>query len=164
MSSAYTPRRLTDYQRGIMMNRNEMNRQRRDYAASRVSLITNYIDNGQATEPGQIQQTILNHMLYVFSCQEEDEQLSKTTRHKNARGFTAVDAEICSSICTQLLRKGSISEKQLNLLYQKAPKYHKQVPSEDWDVEEFKTEWLEQHPSSYTPPPPALEEYAFLEE
>lgn len=89
---------------------------------------------------------IIQHMTYVYSLQTNDEQADQTTKHKNKRGFSAVDATICCSIIQYVLRNEKISEKQYTLLCQKAKKYSKQLPDEDWDAFEYREEWLEANP------------------
>lgn len=96
---------------------------------------------------------IVIHMMYVFSRQEEDEQDAEWTRYKNKKGFTAVDAKICSSILTFALEKNRISFNQLRILFQKSEKYSKQKPTNDFDVYAFKENWLQRHPSPPSTPP-----------
>jgi hypothetical protein len=90
-------------------------------------------------------------MVYVFSHQTNDEQEVKYTRHKNARGFTAVDGEICSSIVIQIIKKQTITEKQKLLLFQKSEKYHKQEPPEDFDAFTYAMDWRAAHQEEEAP-------------
>ena len=88
---------------------------------------------------------IIRHMAFVFSRQEEDEQRAENTTHKNKRGFTAVDAKICSSILSYVFKFERISEKQENILVQKSMKYSKQLPDLSFNLIEFRDAWRERN-------------------
>ena len=59
--------------------------------------------------------------------QTADEQAAKVTSHDNGIGFTGVDAAFASSLAEQYLRRGSLSDKQMALVFKIMPKYHNQV-------------------------------------
>lgn len=105
----------------------------------------------------------IRHMSYVYSRQDVDEQEDKTTKVKNHRGFTAVDASVCSSILDYVMRHQRITEKQLGLLRMKAEKYTRQRPDEEFDTEEFRTEWLTRN-AVPEPTEPIPDRYLFEDE
>lgn len=55
------------------------------------------------------------------------EQSTGVTSADNGIGFNGIDSVILSSFAAQFERHGGLSEKQINLLLKKMPKYHKQV-------------------------------------
>ena len=59
--------------------------------------------------------------------QTADEQMAKTTSHDNGIGFSGCDAEFLSSLAEQYLRRGNLSDKQMNFVHRKMPKYAGQV-------------------------------------
>lgn len=59
--------------------------------------------------------------------QTSDEQAAKATSHDNGIGFTGVDAAFASSLAEQYLKRGSLSDKQMALVFKIMPKYHNQV-------------------------------------
>lgn len=63
----------------------------------------------------------------VYDNQTYDEKVIGATNHNNKIGFTGTDAEILTSFYTQYKKRGSLSEKQMALLFKKAKKYWKQV-------------------------------------
>lgn len=68
-----------------------------------------------------------NALLKIFEKQTEDEKLIEATTDHNGVGFTGVDAEILSSFAKQLKNKGYLSNKQMQLLSKKMPKYWNQI-------------------------------------
>lgn len=66
-------------------------------------------------------------LIKIFEYQTTEEQNMQATVENNGVGFTGIDAEILSSFANQYLKRGSLSEKQLNLLMRKMPKYWKQI-------------------------------------
>ena len=66
-------------------------------------------------------------LIRIYQCQTLDEQNSLSTKHYNGIGFTGVDGKILSSIAKQLLRYGRISDKQMNIVLKKMPKYWSQI-------------------------------------
>lgn len=63
----------------------------------------------------------------IYSAQTASEQASGQTHELNSVGFSGCDAEILSSFCEQLNRKGYLSHKQMALVYKKMPRYWKQL-------------------------------------
>jgi hypothetical protein len=59
--------------------------------------------------------------------QNESEKLSGATIDDNGIGFNGVDAELLSSFSRQVKTRGSLSNKQLGIVFKKMPKYHSQV-------------------------------------
>lgn len=63
--------------------------------------------------------------LYEF--QTEDEKSESKTKHHNLRGFDSVDCKIMTSFAKQLNENGSLSEKQMQILFTRIPKYAGQL-------------------------------------
>ena len=59
--------------------------------------------------------------------QTEQEKACRTTIEDNGIGFTGVDGFILSSFATQYKRRHTLSDKQMDIVYKKMPKYWKQV-------------------------------------
>ena len=59
--------------------------------------------------------------------QTQQEQAAETTVEDNGIGFSGTDGQILSSFARQQLARGSLSPKQMTLVFKKMPKYHKQV-------------------------------------
>jgi hypothetical protein len=59
--------------------------------------------------------------------QTQQEQAAETTVEDNGIGFTGTDGQILSSFARQQLARGSLSPKQMVIVFKKMPKYHKQV-------------------------------------
>lgn len=59
--------------------------------------------------------------------QTQDEQIVEATKEDNGIGFTSTDGQILSSFAKQQLAWGSLSPKQMALVFRKMPKYHRQV-------------------------------------
>ena len=66
-------------------------------------------------------------LLYIYDFQTEDEQSSQSTNHHNNMGFTGSDANILSSFAKQVISKGWLSDKQMELLRRKIIKYAGQI-------------------------------------
>ena len=66
-------------------------------------------------------------LLRIYQNQTEDEQYSHTTCHQNGIGFSGCDAEILTSFAQQVNRGRALSEKQMNLLFKKMPRYSRQL-------------------------------------
>lgn len=64
---------------------------------------------------------------HLYTCQTEDEKKSSATREHNGVGFNAYDADFLTSICKQLLKKGTLSAKQKEVARKKLKKYRKQL-------------------------------------
>ncbi len=63
----------------------------------------------------------------IFDYQTADEQNAERTMDHNGVGFTGVDGEILSSFAKQIRAGRTMSEKQMNIIYKKMPKYAKQL-------------------------------------
>ena len=55
-------------------------------------------------------------LLKIYDNQTDDEQASEGTIEDNGIGFTGVDGHILSSFSQQLIKRGSLSEKQMVIL------------------------------------------------
>lgn len=66
-------------------------------------------------------------LLKIFEFQTREEQESKATVDYNGVGFTGTDGRILSSLALQLQKKRRLSEKQMEIVYKKMPKYWGQV-------------------------------------
>ena len=74
-----------------------------------------------ATRPQQA----IKGLMRIYSNQTESEQSSGIVISNNGIGF--VDSEILTSFAKQFEERGSLSEKQLAILYKKMPKYAGQL-------------------------------------
>ena len=63
----------------------------------------------------------------IYSYQTASEQNSQYTRDANNKGFTSFDAKILSNFAEVYKKYGRLSPKQMTLLYNKIPKYWKQI-------------------------------------
>lgn len=59
--------------------------------------------------------------------QTQEEQVIEATKEDNGIGFTGTDGEILSSFAKQQLARGTLSPKQMVIVFKKMPKYHRQV-------------------------------------
>lgn len=66
-------------------------------------------------------------LLLIYDYQTEDEKVEEITRNLNGVGFTGTDGEILTSFANQYLRKGQLSDRQMDLLMKKMKKYWRQV-------------------------------------
>lgn len=66
-------------------------------------------------------------LIKIYQFQTLDEQKSQSTVYYNGVGFTGTDGQILSSIARQLIKYGRISEKQMNIVMKKMPKYWNQI-------------------------------------
>ena len=76
-----------------------------------------------ATDPIWAQRALLK----VYEFQTIDEQKRQDTVYHNGIGFTGTDGRILTSLAKQLQKYGRLSEKQMNILFKKMPKYWIQV-------------------------------------
>lgn len=72
-----------------------------------------------ATRPQQA----IKGLMRIYANQTESEQSSGIVISNNGIGFVHVDSEILTSFAKQFEERGSLSEKQLAILYKKMPKY-----------------------------------------
>ena len=66
-------------------------------------------------------------LVVIFERQTADEQMIGVTRVNNAVGFSGVDAELCTSFAKQVIKRGSLSPKQMVYARKKMLKYWKQL-------------------------------------
>ena len=76
-----------------------------------------------ATRPQQA----IKGLMRIYANQTESEQSSGIVISNNGIGFVHVDSEILTSFAKQFEERGSLSEKQLEILYKKMPKYADQL-------------------------------------
>lgn len=76
-----------------------------------------------ATRPQQA----IKGLMRIYANQTESEQSSGIVISNNGIGFVHVDSEILTSFAKQFEERGSLSEKQLAILYKKMPKYAGQL-------------------------------------
>jgi hypothetical protein len=72
----------------------------------------------------------LRALVKIYEKQTIEEKRKKTAKRPNGVGFNRVDAEILSSFAEQVKRSGDLTEKQLEILFKRIPKYASQM----WDV------------------------------
>ena len=74
---------------------------------------------------------VITKLLYLFDC-----SLNKENKYK-CFGFNRFDESICSSIARYFLLRGTITEKQWDVVEYRLHKYeHHRLPN-DWDVNKF---------------------------
>ena len=76
-----------------------------------------------ATRPQQA----IKGLMRIYANQTKSEQSSGIVISNNGIGFVHVDSEILTSFAKQFEERGSLSEKQLAILYKKMPKYAGQL-------------------------------------
>ena len=79
---------------------------------------------------------LANVLIFLYNRQTEVEQQQEGTIERNSRGFNGVDGQIFTSFSKQLISRGYLSPKQLDLCRKKLPKYWKQVISffgDNWE-------------------------------
>lgn len=76
-----------------------------------------------ATRPQQA----IKGLMRIYANQTESEQSSGIVISNNGIGFVHVDSEILTFFAKQYEERGSLSEKQLAILYKKMPKYAGQL-------------------------------------
>lgn len=64
---------------------------------------------------------------HLYACQTEDEKSAEYTKHRNGRGFNGRDSNFLTSVCKQLISKGSLSQKQKEVCRRMLVKYNKQL-------------------------------------
>ena len=83
----------------------------------------NYLRKALGTNKDWAQKALLK----IYDNQTQDEQTSGHTYNLNGIGFTGADSEILSSFANQLITKGYLSPKQMNIVLKKMPKYTNQI-------------------------------------
>lgn len=66
-------------------------------------------------------------LIHIYNNQTGTEKAVGKTVDHNGVGFTGADAEILTSFAEQFKRRGSLSQKQMNLLFKKIGKYWRQI-------------------------------------
>jgi len=66
-------------------------------------------------------------MLRIFEYQTLSEQIGGFVKNDNGVGFMVFDSEILTSFCNQYMKKGQLSEKQIDILFKKIGKYASQL-------------------------------------
>jgi len=69
----------------------------------------------------------LRALLRIFEFQTLDEQKSKDTIDHNGVGFTGTDGRILTSLAQQFKKKKYLSDKQMDIVFKKMPKYWGQI-------------------------------------
>ena len=82
-----------------------------------------FVKTKLATDPIWAQQALLK----IFEFQTLEEQNSKDTIYHNGVGFNGTDGRFLSSLALQLKKKRHLSEKQMEYVFKKIPKYWNQV-------------------------------------
>jgi hypothetical protein len=66
-------------------------------------------------------------LLAIFRNQTSDEQVSANVTHYNQMGFRCMDSIILTSFANQLQTRGSLSPKQMSIVFRLMPKYARQL-------------------------------------
>jgi hypothetical protein len=66
-------------------------------------------------------------LLKIYEFQTQEEQSVRDTMYHNGVGFTGMDGRILSSLAKQLQEKRYLSDKQMEIVFRKMPKYWIQV-------------------------------------
>lgn len=66
-------------------------------------------------------------LLRIYENQTEDEKHVQETKHNNGIGFTGADARLLTSFAEQVLAGRTMSPKQMGILFNRMPKYAKQL-------------------------------------
>lgn len=85
--------------------------------------IKEYVKEQLSTNPTWVTKALIQ----IYGFQTSEEKVTGHLRVFNNVGFTGSDSELLTSFAKQLQMKGSLSAKQMALLYRKMPKYWKQI-------------------------------------
>ena len=69
----------------------------------------------------------LRALRVIYSFQTDTEKATEQTSVHNTVGFTGCDAEFLTSLAKQYERRGSLSDRQMKILYRVMPKYWRQL-------------------------------------
>ena len=69
----------------------------------------------------------LRALVKIYENQTSDEQAAGHTTEDNGIGFSGVDSNILSSFAVQVNNGRNLSIKQMNVLFKRMPRYHKQI-------------------------------------
>jgi hypothetical protein len=87
------------------------------------SAVTDYVKTQLSSNPAWAVKALVK--LYTY--QTADEQAAGHTSYDNNVGFSGVDSQILSSFAVQINNGRNLSVKQMNIVYKRMPRYHKQV-------------------------------------
>ena len=100
--------------------------QTKNASVQKITSKTQLVDILKAQLATRPQQAIKG-LMRIYANQTESEQSSGIVISNNGIGFVHVDSEILTSFAKQFEERGSLSEKQLAILYKKMPKYAGQL-------------------------------------
>jgi hypothetical protein len=63
----------------------------------------------------------------IYKNQTEDEKRAEDVKHNNLIGFTTADGRILSGMASFLKRNGYLTERQMNVVFKRIPKYAGQL-------------------------------------
>lgn len=66
-------------------------------------------------------------LVRIFEHQTSSEQAAGHTHELNGVGFSGCDSEILTSLASQFLKRGTLSAKQMAIVFKKMPKYARQL-------------------------------------
>jgi hypothetical protein len=66
-------------------------------------------------------------LLAIYKNQTADEQRAANVTHDNGMGFRCMDSIILTSFANQLQTRGSLSPKQMSVVFKLMPKYARQL-------------------------------------
>jgi hypothetical protein len=66
-------------------------------------------------------------LLAIYRNQTEDEKVAADVKHHNSMGFRCMDSIILTSFANQLQTRGSLSPKQMSVVFKLMPKYARQL-------------------------------------
>jgi hypothetical protein len=66
-------------------------------------------------------------LLAIYRNQTADEQRAANVTHDNGMGFRCMDSIILTSFANQLQTRGSLTPKQMNVVFKLMPKYARQL-------------------------------------
>lgn len=87
------------------------------------SLIKEFVQKKLSADPVWVKRALLR----IYDLQTRDEQHMQGTIYNNGVGFSGTDGRILTSLAKQLIKTGYLSNKQMELLMKKMPKYWKQI-------------------------------------
>ena len=73
------------------------------------------------------QKAVLKGIIVIYNLQTEDEKAHSETNHNNGIGFSGIDANIMSSFAEQIIKRGFLSNKQMDIAKKKILKYAGQL-------------------------------------
>lgn len=85
--------------------------------------IKEFVKGKLLTDPVWAKQALLR----IYEFQTKEEQNVRDTMYHNGVGFTGMDGRILSSLAKQLIEKKYLSDKQMDIVFRKIPKYWIQV-------------------------------------